>query len=254
MAMPVPYLRLGLTFAAMLGCGVAAQARQEQVGQPQDASSASRTQAVQIGDALPASRRDTGKAYLDTTPAPPRPRPAQAESSQIPGQSGNAPTRQISSTDLSSPGVAQLSKADLEATLAQLTAAERRVLLQAIEGSDICDNPPRIPAVVALCQNRIESRSGDFAKVESEPSAEEALLRNNVEQPGLPSVSQVIDRLARASAATNDFSNQAIASIALATPAAPPARPEQDDPTAGLSDETQAMVNAIINQLGVRGP
>ena len=51
--------------------------------------------------------------------------------------------------------MAQLSKADLEATLAQLSAAERRVLLQAIEGTDICNDPPAVAAIVALCQNRI---------------------------------------------------------------------------------------------------
>jgi hypothetical protein len=152
--------------------------------------------------------------------------------------------------------MAQLSKADLDATLAQLSPAERRVLLQAIEGTDICDNPPRVPAVIALCQNRLETRSREFtADDQGEPSAEESLLRANFDPVGLPSVGQVIDRLARTSAATDDFSNQAIASIALGTSINAPARPDaEEQPAAGLGEETQALVNAIINQLGGRAP
>lgn len=65
----------------------------------------------------------------------------------------------------------------------------------------------------------------------------------------------MIERLARTSAASDDFSNQAIASIALATPTAPP-QPSEDEAgaTEGLGQETQALINAIINQLGGRAP
>jgi hypothetical protein len=151
----------------------------------------------------------------------------------------------------------QLSKADLDATLAQLTPAERRVLLQAIEGTDICNDPPDVAAIVALCQTRIETRSAEFGTLaESQPSAEDRLLRGDLETANLPSVGQVIERLARGGASSGDFSNQAIASIALGTSAPPVARqPEEEQPgTGNLGEEAQALINAIINQLGGRAP
>jgi len=113
-----------------------------------------------------------------------------------------------------------------------------------------------VPAVIALCQDRLETRSGEFAaKVERPMSAEERLLRGDLETAGLPSVSQVIERLARTSAASDDFSNQAIASIALAAPPAPPGPAEgEQGETDGLGEQTQALINAIINQLGGGAP
>jgi hypothetical protein len=215
----------------------------------------SRTEAMQIGD--PAERDAVpGSAYLDhdRTPAPAAPRISlmQASSDQITRPSGNTPTSQITSRTQSGTGMAQLSKADLDATLAQLSAVERRVLLQAIEGTDICDNPPNVAAILALCQNRLETHSQDFAEMaERTQSAEERLLNGNLESTTLPSVGQVIERLARGSAATNDFSNQAIASIALAPPPTTPTRPgdEEETESTSFSEEAQALVNALINQL-----
>jgi hypothetical protein len=233
-------------------------------GQEQQAPAPSRTEAPQIDpsqiNALPTDRRSApSKVFLEprnTAPTQPRPSLMQAAGDQISGPSGSTPTSQISARSQSGAGVAQLSKADLEATLAQLSPAERLVLLQAIEGSDICDNPPRIAAVIALCQNRLENRSGEFAAmIPAEQSAEDRLLRGDADHARLPNVSQVIDRLARSSAAADDFSNQAIASIALATPATTPSQPTEEQlGTGGLAEETQALVNAIINQLGGRAP
>jgi len=147
----------------------------------------------------------------------------------------------------------QLSEAELEATLAQLTPAERNVLLQAIEGSDICDNPPAVAAVLALCRSRLETRSSEFATAPEKPlTTEERLLRGAVENTGLPSVEAVISRLSRVSlASSDDLSNQAIASIALAAPPAPE-KPgnEEDQAGLGLGQETEALINAIVQQLG----
>ncbi len=221
----------------------------------------SRTQADQIqAPASETARRErAGKAYLDIArEQPPEPRASltQTPDDQIMRASGSAPTVQITSRTQGSPGIAQLSKADLNATLAQLSAAERRVLLQTIEGTDVCDNPPQVPAVIALCRDRIETRSQDFATQIQRPlSAEEQLLRGGLDMAVQPSFSQVIDRLARTNAATDDFSNQAIASIALAPPLAP-SQPggDQPDETEGLGEQTQALINAIINQLGGGAP
>jgi hypothetical protein len=247
---------LGPTCLALASLLIASAAR----GQEQDARD-SRIEAAQIEAPTPnADRRGpASKAYLETArsqPAPPRPSVVQSPSDQLQRAGGNAPASQITSRDQSGAGVAQLSKADLEATLAQLSPAERRVLLQAITGTDICDNPPQVAAVIALCQTRIETRSQEFAAMEERPlSAEERLLRGDFDNTALPSITQVIERLARTSAASDDFSNQAIASIALATPNAP-SQPGDDEAsaTAGLGEETQALVNAIINQLGGATP
>lgn len=247
--------RRSLPVLAALGLPVAAQAMQDQ------STRDSRIEAVQIETPAPDpdTRNPAGSAYLDnsrTQTRAPRPTLMQSTSDQISRETGNTPASQITTTAQGGSGMAQLSKADLNATLAQLSAAERRVLLQAIEGTDICDNPPQVPAVIALCQDRLETRSGEFtAAVERPMSAEERLLRGDLETAGLPSVSQVIDRLARTSAASDDFSNQAIASIALAPPPAPPGPAEgEQGETDGLGEQTQALINAIINQLGGGAP
>ena len=68
---------------------------------------------------------------------------------------------------------------------------------------------------------------------------------------------KVIERLARGGASSGDFSNQAIASIALGSnPTIQPAPPREEKPesTAGLGEEAQALINALINQLGGGAP
>ena len=247
--------RILAPLAAVIAVPAAGQTQQEAQPQPDR-----RIDAAQIDPAAAKARaeRAASPAYLDPARSAPRPRPTSAEASapQISRPSGNAPTSQIASRAESGPAVAQLSKADLDATLAQLSAAERRVLLQAIEGTDICNDPPKVAAIITLCQNRLETRSQEFAApVAPVRSAEEQLLRGDLETAGLPSIAEVIDRLARGSAASDDPSNQAIASIALARPVGP-AKPEDEEgvDATGLSPETQGLVNALINQLGGRAP
>jgi len=222
----------------------------------------SRTEAPQIEAPATDAERSSpaSKAYVENPRSQqvrtPRPSLMQPTGDQLLRAGGSAPASQITSRAQSGSGMAQLSKADLDATLAQLSSTERQVLLQAIEGTDICDNPPRVPAVIALCQTRIETRSQEFTPAaERTLSAEERLLRGDFDNTALPSVNQVIERLARTSAASDNFSNQEIASIALAAPAAPP-QPSEAEPgaTDGLGQETQALINAIINQLGGGAP
>ena len=253
-------LRLAVTPLAALGMAASSAIAQDETG----ASPASRTEATQIE--MPASQTATGpgRAYLDTAarpaapaPAPPRASLTQTGNDQISRGSGSAPASQISARGQGGPGMVQLSKADLDATLAQLTPAERRVLLQAIEGTDICDNPPNVAAILALCQTRLETRSSEFARRTDQPlSAEDQLLRGDLESGVLPSVDQVIERLARGGASSGDFSNQAIASIALGSGTTAPTRPRQEEQpdTGSLGEETQALINALINQLGGRAP
>jgi hypothetical protein len=225
----------------------------------QEEGNASKTEAMQIGprDGGATSGETARRVFLDEAKAPPaRPNLMQSAGDQI-GEpdSGARLPEQITANSQASLGMPQLSKAELEATLAQLTPAERNVLLQAIEGTDICDNPPPLAAIVALCRTRLETRSGEFAAAPEKPlTSEERLLRGGVESSGLPSVEAVISRLARVTvASSDDFSNQAIASIALAPPPATDNPAEEDQTGLGLGSETEALINAIVQQLGGQG-
>jgi hypothetical protein len=231
---------------------------QESADQP----TVNRTEASQIEMPQTAAGADSGRAYLDqgsrTAPAPaPSARVAQTAGDATLRAQGRTPASQITARGQGGLGVVQLSKADLDATLAQLTPAERRVLLQAIEGTDICNDPPDVAAIQALCQTRIETRSAEFATGEGRQfSAEDRLLQGDLESATLPSVGQVIERLARGSASSGDFNNQAIASIALGTTVPPPSRQREEEQsgTGNLGEEAQALINALINQLGGRAP
>ncbi|MFN4097386.1 MAG: hypothetical protein ACK4GG_11520 [Sphingomonas sp.] len=220
----------------------------------------SKTEALQIGP------RDGGViagearrgVFLDEAPAP-RARASlmQADGDQIGDRGAETAPQQLTSSGESARRMPQLSEAELEATLAQLTPVERSVLLQAIEGTDICDNPPAVAAVIALCRSRLETRSGEFAATpEVQLTSEERLLRGGVESNGLPTVEAVIARLSRVTlaASSDDFNNQAIASIALAPPPAAEKPAKEEDPAGlGLGSETEALINAIVQQLGGQG-
>ncbi|MEL7218070.1 MAG: hypothetical protein AAGK01_06525 [Pseudomonadota bacterium] len=230
--------------------------RIKQVGAAQD-SKASDTQTEQIGS----SSRNTSSAYwaddlqvsrIETTDAV-----VDARQNQAAEPDGSNAAPQISSTDDSERAIAQLDLGDLEGTLAQLTDAERQVLLEAIEGADICENPPKIPAIVELCETRLETRSSEFAARETNTlSAEERLLGESLDSTRTATtLDRDVERLARNAGRgdANSLDTQAIASVALGAP--PPAVPDQPAGTqlGDLPAETQALVNALVQQLGGAG-
>jgi hypothetical protein len=247
---PPKPIRLAALFALALPLAVVAA---------QDSGDrASKTEAAQIG-----AREETAIAgeasrqvNLDAAPIV----RTRASLMQAEGDELSAPARaevappQLAASGESTRGIPQLSKAELEATLAQLTPAERSVLMQAIEGSDICDNPPPVAAIIALCRTRLETRAAEFAARSEKPlTPEEQLLRGGLQRNGLPSIEAVIARLAQltAAATSDDFSNQAIASVAL-TPRTGPSKPSKEEKQAGvgLGPESEALLNAIAQQLG----
>jgi len=220
---------------------------------PAAAQQGSRVETVQVRDERRPDSNATGKAYLDapssadTAPV----RRNQTSSAQIPGQNPSRETTQISVNNQRGSAMAQLSQAELEATLAQLSATERRVLQDAIAGTDICDNPPEVAAIRALCANRIETRANEFGDREPEAvSAEESLLRGGLDKNNAPNVVQVIQRLSRTSTAADNFNNQEIASIALAPPPEQIGTEEEAGALSNLPPGTEGIINAIINQLG----
>ena len=163
----------------------------------------------------------------------------------------SAPVAQVSATGGSN-DVAQLSDGSSSAALAQLSAAERRVLLDAVEGTDICERGSDIPALQELCDRRIETRSAEFTPADTNESAEDSLLGGGLDAGRVATLQAAIARLAGAEANPGDFDNQVVASVALNNQSLSDAQATaaEGDPTAELSQETQSLVAAIIQQLG----
>ncbi|MEE4200740.1 hypothetical protein [Erythrobacter sp.] len=164
---------------------------------------------------------------------------------------------QVNATTTRSAELDQLAARDAARALAQLTSEERQVLLEAVEGTDICDQNPDIPALRALCAERIETRSADFATSPANTlSAEERLLGEGLDADRVSTLETAIRRLAGSNAQADDFANQAIASVALGTSVLAPPEATTGEPAEGeaeLSAETQALIDAIVNQFGVNG-
>lgn len=163
----------------------------------------------------------------------------------------NAALAQISGEEQRGQAVTQLTEGESSSVLAQLSAAERQVLLDAVEGTDICERSSDIPALQELCAGRIETRSAEFAQ-NSGGSAEDSLLGGGLDSTQVATLEAAIARLARNSGNSDDFSNQVIASVALGNAALSDAQATsaEGDPTSELSEETQAVVSAIVQQLG----
>lgn len=201
---------------------------------------------------------DASKVYFPDAITPEsvaeaRERAAQQEqlSAEIAQKYGSDSPRQVS-RGVSNDPVEQLSDGSTASALAQLSDAERQVLLEAIDGTDICDSSPPIETIRELCRNRIETRSGDFAKRAGRSvSAEEKLLGEGLTDTTRPGLDRIIERLARNVGKADNLENQAIASVALATDTFDPSQAEKaaDKPGGDLSPETQSLINALIQQL-----
>lgn len=165
-----------------------------------------------------------------------------------------APVAQVSASGDTANTVSQLSDGSTDPALAQLSAAERQVLLEAVEGSDICERGSDIPALKALCDARIETRSEEFADNRSS-SAEDSLLGGGLDAGRTATLQAAIARLAGADANPGNFDNQVVASVALNNQSLSDAQAAaaEGDPTSDLSPETQGIVNAIVQQLGGGG-
>ncbi len=225
----------------------AAPAPEQGREQPQNLQPAQVDASSKVYFPEPITPQATARARAQTRSAqqeqlPSQPAPANAALSQIPsGQQGGQDGQ----------NVAQLTEGDTSSALAQLSAAERQVLLEAVEGTDICERGSDIPALQELCAGRIETRSAEFTQ-ETRGSAEDNLLGGGLDSARIATLEAAIARLARNSGSSDDFSNQVIASVALgsATLTDAQATSAEGDPTADLTPETQAFVNAIVQQLG----
>lgn len=166
------------------------------------------------------------------------------------GRNGNV--AQVTPTGDTGSDVDQLSDGTSAEALAQLTEAERQVLLEAVEGTDICERASDIPAIKALCEGRIETRSAEFTPPKGE-SAEDRLLGGGLDPDRIATLEAAVARLSRSGADADDFSNQVLASVALGGQALNDAQATaapDGDPAADLSPETQALINSIVQQFG----
>lgn len=146
-------------------------------------------------------------------------------------------------------GVDQLSAGGANEALAQLTPAEREVLIDAVEGTDICDRQPQIAAIQTLCAERIETRSVEFAQNRGVTAAD-AILGQSLDSERVATLEAAIARLARAEASTDGTSDSVIASVAFTNFNVPTSPTPEKDPQDDLSPETQAVIGAIVQQLG----
>ena len=184
-----------------------------------------------------------------------RARARASQQQQISQTSGGDSARgadQVSRSEPAGQAVAQLSGGESTDALDQLSSAERQVLLEAVEGTDICERGSDIPALKELCEGRIETRSAEFAQNAGAGSAEDSLLGGGLDSARIATLEAAISRLARNASDSNDFSNQVIASVALGntTLSDAQATSADNDPTGELSNETQAVIQAIVQQLG----
>lgn len=177
----------------------------------------------------------------------------QEQLSRVNEADADAAFSQVSATGEGARNLDQLSDGDSARALAQLSAAERQVLLDAVEGTDICERGTDIPAIRALCESRIETRSSEFGQPARSVSAEERLLGEGLDGSRIATIEAAISRLANSGANTDDFSNQVIASVALNNGATAPAsdlNASEDEEANDLSAETQQLIAAIVQQLG----
>lgn len=226
---------------------LAQEAEGQERGVYVDQAPASTTEIRQIPD-------NTSKVYFPDAITPESVATARAEAAeqqQLERAAGEeAELTQVSTGD-GARDVAQLSDGDSARALAQLSEAERQVLLEAVEGTDICDRTTNIPAIRDLCASRLETRSADFGRQVGN-SAEDSLLGGGLDSERVATLEAAINRLAGVGADSNNFDNQVIASVALGSQTLTDAQATdaEGDPTEELSAETQALVAAIVQQLG----
>lgn len=206
----------------------------------------------------PAPSPAQSKVYWSDEITPERVRKARArrasEQEQISRAREQEMLKQLSTVGNTDTVAPQLTGVDPDKALAQLSQSERQVLLDAVNGTDICDRKTDIAAIQKLCEERIETRSSEFgARPQNTLSAEERLLGEGLDGNPVRSIENAVRQLGRNARDASNPDNQAVASVALT----PQSGPEEGAAATGasnsagqLSPETQALVNAIVEQFG----
>ena len=197
---------------------------------------------------LPADEKEPGPQDQSVQQRATAPQLPPAEANVPPDQLSNERGKTIRATD-------QLTREEGRRALLQLTRADRIVLAQAVEGTDICESEPTVPAIIELCLQKIENRAEQFAFEEANSlSPEERLLGEGLDGDRVASLENAISRLARGQSSFSSDEDQAVASVALSQGAlAPASEAPAEANESELSVETQALINAIVEQLGNQG-
>jgi len=117
-----------------------------------------------------------------------------------------------------------------------------------VEGKDRCD-PAHEEAAgrTAACAQVIETRSAEFIPpAPTVLSPEQRLLVDQRLREGPTSARAAAKRLAQSGEDAESMQSQSVASVVLRTPPGDPGHKRPGDPTEGLSQETIAVINAIV--------
>ena len=121
-----------------------------------------------------------------------------------------------------------------------------------VEGKDRCD-PAHEEAAgrSAACAAVIETRSAEFTGPEPATlSPEQRLLVDQRLREGAVTTRTAAKRLAENGEDSESMQSQSVASVVLRTPPGAPGDRRPGDPTEGLSQETIAVINAIVGAGG----
>ena len=141
--------------------------------------------------------------------------------------------------------------ADDGSDVEQLTEGDTSVEFARVEGLDRCSAELLGPENAEFCARRIEARSAEFAsRLQPTLSAEEVLVGERYATAAGISVAEASRSAKGRDASPDDRDLQALASITL-TPAAPSSAPVDEEEA--LPDATQALIEAIVNQLSEPG-
>ena len=126
-------------------------------------------------------------------------------------------------------------------------AEGRTGAVTAVQGDDRCDPADARSRRSQACQRVIETRSAEFARPEPAPLSPEQRLLSEQRNRDMRGDGAAARRLANNTGNPDELQDQAIASVALANSL--PARAQQEEEPSRLSSETQALVQALVNQL-----
>ena len=137
--------------------------------------------------------------------------------------------------------------------LEQLTRPDTSVEFARVEGMDRCSAELLSAKDADYCARRLEARSGEFATQSEAPlTAEQVLVGERFASMAGAGVADASRTAARREISPEDRDLQALASITLVPSPAGTATPA-DEEEGKLPAETEALIEAIVNQLSQQG-
>ena len=132
--------------------------------------------------------------------------------------------------------------------MAQLSTPDNDVEFARIEGFDRCSAELLSASDAAFCSRRLETRSDEFRTENARLLSAEEVLISERAAAGAQGVADASRTIGVRGASAEDRDNQALASLTLGQPAPPQDTPEETG-QGDLPAETQALIQAIVNQL-----